>query len=196
MADREARYPNETDEKYFRRMVKLHSPVEDVPRPKTPKETSWTDEHGLDQASGSGSSSSNPEPVVQDKLKLTKTKPRRIRYPSKVEPEEVDPLHAALFAKPEKPIGYFMKNLDPKKIMITRAGKGMLQYTRIDSLVPMAFENPISPDLGFIPNERYQLYKALEKMNLNNPETIKKIKEACSTKPSKKSDQLSDNKDE
>ena len=117
--------------------------------------------------------------------------PEEKKIDRSVRPKTVRPERAVL-TKPEEPrlmkhVYKLNPTLDPKKIRIEKVAKGKVQYSCLSNpLIPGAYVGD-----KFYFNEKWIIYEQLKQMNLRDPETIRKIQEACSTpgkeeKPSEK----------
>ena len=107
--------------------------------------------------------------------------PEEKKIDRSVRPKTVRPERAVL-TKPEEPrlmkhVYKLNPKLDPKKIRIEKVAKGKVQYS--------CLSNPLIPGAHvgdkFYSNEKWIIYEQLKQMNLRDPETIRKIQEACST---------------
>jgi hypothetical protein len=91
-------------------------------------------------------------------------------------------LQRAVLVKPEppkEPVNLARRyGVDPKHFNITRHEGGQVRVSAIKM-------NPLIPavvtDNGFMMTERYALYLELQKMNLRDPATVEKVRQACAS---------------
>jgi len=103
-----------------------------------------------------------------------------------VRPKTVRPTRANLKAPtPPKEMKWYYKRagIDSRQMRMFNNGDGTITYTRPGP----AFYPGAEVDGKFVFSENFLLYQKLQEMNLEDPETIKKIQEACAT-PEKKAE--------
>ena len=91
--------------------------------------------------------------------------------------------------KPKEPINLARRyGMDPTRFNISRMDHDQIRVTSVNrsSLIPGVVTNE-----GFAMTERYALYLELQKMNLRDPATVEKIRQACAS-PQKAEDKSED----
>ena len=81
--------------------------------------------------------------------------------------------------KPKEPVNLARRyGVDPTRFNISRMDHDQIRFTSINrsALIPAVVTNE-----GFVMTERYALYLELQKMNLRDPATVEKIRQACAS---------------
>ena len=81
--------------------------------------------------------------------------------------------------KPKDPLNLARRyGMDPTRFNISRMDHDQIRFTSINrsALIPAVVTNE-----GFVMTERYALYLELQKMNLRDPATVEKVRQACAS---------------
>ena len=188
------RLPSESDEAYFRRMVKKHKPVPDrAPEPVTVMKATWEDdfwkllataEDGTTSSTseeGTTSSTSEEGTTSSPAEKATGARPKTSRRNSSrvTTPTDEDLRLAALLEDDSPPrwVRRRFPEFDPKIFDIRKSSCGKFIISRKNHMAP----GYLSEDGSLRLSEKYFLYLKLQEMDLNDPQTIEKIRLACSS---------------
>ena len=215
------RLPYETDDEYFKRMVERNKPVSDHLPSQNPEPLSGTPDwqtkfwqNLVEKKKEPTSSTSTSEPSCSTSAsttpKETGTRPKtsrrnstRVTPPS--DPEE-ELYIRALYEKPYETPKWLQNKLKregttyPKSHYVCQAmpgGKTMISL-KGGAIFPLELRTDESGKQTIDWGEKHKLYFALQKMNLQDPDVIEKVRKACSSKPDEdekdKSDKKSDKK--
>ena len=177
-----SKHTPDISDNYFRLMVKLHKPVPDkiVSSEEVRVQPNQWEKNLLKPIACSGNGTMAP--MVDKSL----THPKRPPCPSKKGSPQLQ-LHEALFAPLEETPKWLRQRyaglFDDTKMILSKTDDGMM---KISLKHYHGRRGSISEDgKQAAMDENYYLYLKLKAMNLNDPETIEKIRAACSTKECK-----------
>ena len=211
------RLPYETDDEYFKRMVERNKPVSDHLPSQNPEPLSGTPDwqtkfwqNLVEKKKEPTSSTSTSEPSCSTSAsttpKETGTRPKtsrrnstRVTPPS--DPEE-ELYIRALYEKPYETPKWLQNKLKregttyPKTHYVCQAmpgGKTMISL-KGGAIFPFELRTDESGKQTIDWGEKHKLYFALQKMNLQDPDVIEKVRKACSSKPDEDEKDKSDKK--
>ena len=211
------RLPYETDDEYFKRMVERNKPVSDHLPSQNPEPLSGTPDwqtkfwqNLVEKKKEPTSSTSTSEPSCSTSAsttpKETGTRPKtsrrnstRVTPPS--DPEE-ELYIRALYEKPYETPKWLQNKLKregttyPKTHYVCQAmpgGKTMISL-KGGAIFPFELRTDESEKQTIDWGEKHKLYFALQKMNLQDPDVIEKVRKACSSKPDEDERDKSDKK--
>jgi len=173
--------PLESDDAYFRRMVKKHKPVPDRPHLSEPEVSNWQNQFLNYQSTNEESIASS---IRLDKPRETGARPKLSRRRSSSEvnsPSEDDSLNEAMFAEVEQPQKWVRQRFSQYTSMgfdLIKQSSGKWTFIAKD-FFPRGGVSEDGKQVYI--SDKYRLYLQLKAMNLNDPETVEKIRKACSS---------------